>query len=497
MDDNKYGAKWKKKPAHAASFPPSTFKAEKYHSFDYDFGNSPSIREDKISDLSVSSAKHFRDLTAADEYSHVYFDQERCHSFNEMATPDGMFSPPDWSFLGMEDSQDSTSLLSEESFSSSAVRGERSFHFGYHPVNLKKGKFTHEQKKYDLVGGFSPDKTDHAGFKEFLHEQKIGAEKYRYMADEWNSKAGHFSKHKSAFQEKLEPDHVSFWKEEHTSASMASAPSFFDGNFMEMDNESFSDKLMSEDDLFNSFPVPEPCPKTKSTYEGSTLKNHMNQNFIYENEKWKKFSGVDIPSPVAFPWETEDNFLNSSSPKDFDRDYQFPRLSKQQNIFEDNKVEYRRTPEKPQNKDSDEKNSLSSNGRTGDVADNKKNCCENVGLKDENQELFDGPQTRNPSVGTEEEAPAAMEEVSSQLESSIDDKLNRHFDNHAPVPSQVPTKDFAHESFESDSKNAGIKGCHKGDASYQVMLESYVFQLLCVQKVLLGASEKDIKKKVG
>ncbi|XP_078178392.1 uncharacterized protein LOC144572620 isoform X2 [Carex rostrata] len=47
--------------------------------------------------------------------------------------------------------------------------------------------------------------------------------------------------------------------------------------------------------------------------------------------------------------------------------------------------------------------------------------------------------------------------------------------------------------FPPQAKNPGNeKG--KCDAQYQVMLQSYVFQLLCVQKVLLEASGKDTKK---
>jgi len=49
----------------------------------------------------------------------------------------------------------------------------------------------------------------------------------------------------------------------------------------------------------------------------------------------------------------------------------------------------------------------------------------------------------------------------------------------------------------SESRNVGGEGGTKGDVSYQVMLESYVLQLLSVQKVLMDASGKDIKEKVG
>lgn len=306
-----------------------------------------------------------------------------------------------------------------------AVRDKRSNHLGAHSV-LGKSKIKQKdqsrkdlKEKYDLEE-FSADLTDHARLEEFLQEQKAG--NYKNMTYQWDSKANHISKVYSAFHEKLEPNCTSLGKDKYVSAAVASPPGSCQRTFMRTDGRSFNHKLKSEDGLFDSFPVAEPYRTTQSINGGSiskrTMKDEPSTTFIYETEILMQFSGADVQLPAAFPLETEDHF---SFVRDYDKDTKFPGFSVQHDFCEDNEVEYIETPEKPLLKDCAEKNSLSSNGRTADVADNMKHCSENVELKDEKQEVFDGPETRDPSVGTS--VPTAMEEIPSQFESCIDDKL--------------------------------------------------------------------------
>ncbi|XP_058068312.1 uncharacterized protein LOC131217409 [Magnolia sinica] len=70
------------------------------------------------------------------------------------------------------------------------------------------------------------------------------------------------------------------------------------------------------------------------------------------------------------------------------------------------------------------------------------------------------------------------------------------YNNDADVPVLLQSGNEEKEPSRAVNTKIGSEGHASGDPSYQVMLESYVLQLLCVQKVLKEASEPNNVKKV-
>ncbi|KAG1371488.1 hypothetical protein COCNU_16G005820 [Cocos nucifera] len=120
-----------------------------------------------------------------------------------------------------------------------------------------------------------------------------------------------------------------------------------------------------------------------------------------------------------------------------------------------------------------------SEAHTLSTEDCKDSCSEHEESKYEEQ--LDGPKTRNPFEKVGETA-LPTEELPLHLKKScIDDKSDLS-DGRRPVQSEVSNRDPMKENLGPEKSFVSMGG-NKTDAPCQVMLESYVLQFLCVQKV--------------
>ncbi|KAI3952829.1 hypothetical protein MKX01_006872 [Papaver californicum] len=135
---------------------------------------------------------------------------------------------------------------------------------------------------------------------------------------------------------------------------------------------------------------------------------------------------------------------------------------------------------------------LSQDEKTVDDSDYKDSQSKYKGIRDETPELIDKPQARDSSENSEEIS-CATKEIPGKLEICMDD-TRHHF--HAGLPSPILSgRKGSVETEESETVHGGKREKCK-DTAYTVMLESYVLQLLCVQKVLKeGTSKHDSVKK--
>ncbi|KAF5191195.1 hypothetical protein FRX31_019219 [Thalictrum thalictroides] len=102
----------------------------------------------------------------------------------------------------------------------------------------------------------------------------------------------------------------------------------------------------------------------------------------------------------------------------------------------------------------------------------------------------------NDTLEHADETSSAKNDVRGELGRYMNDNTYR-IDGHMQFPSQICTEEVAEkEDSKSEKINIGSKGHNSKNPSYQVMLESYVLQLLCVQKVLREATEQDSLKKL-
>ncbi|KAI3876221.1 hypothetical protein MKX03_019861 [Papaver bracteatum] len=135
---------------------------------------------------------------------------------------------------------------------------------------------------------------------------------------------------------------------------------------------------------------------------------------------------------------------------------------------------------------------LSQDEKTVNDSDSKDSESKYKEIHDETPELIEKSKARD-SSGNSEEISCATTEIPDKLKICMDDKRH-HFHAGLPLPIQSGTK--VHVGNEETEELERIEGGKRGkskDTAYMVMLESYVLQLLCVQKVLKkeGTSEHE------
>ncbi|KAI3925134.1 hypothetical protein MKW98_009784 [Papaver atlanticum] len=132
---------------------------------------------------------------------------------------------------------------------------------------------------------------------------------------------------------------------------------------------------------------------------------------------------------------------------------------------------------------------LSQDEKTVDDSDYKDSQSKYKGIRDETPELIENSKARYSSENSEEMS-CATKEIPKKLEICMDD-TRHHFHAGLPLPIQSGTK--GNEETEELERIEGGKREKRKDTAYMVMLENYVLQLLCVQKVLKkeGTSEHE------
>ncbi|XXG77662.1 hypothetical protein AAC387_Pa08g1771 [Persea americana] len=115
-------------------------------------------------------------------------------------------------------------------------------------------------------------------------------------------------------------------------------------------------------------------------------------------------------------------------------------------------------------------------------------------MKDRTPDRTECPKSGVSSESADEPS-SARKENAVKLESCINDKKCKNESGNM-VQYQSADKDAGTENSVSVRINIKKKALCTRNQSYWVMLESYVLQLLCVQKELMEASELDTVKKI-
>ncbi|XP_020103637.1 uncharacterized protein LOC109720749 isoform X3 [Ananas comosus] len=491
LDGNLLGKKsdglWKMAPSHSEDYFSTSLYAKNSNVHDYSFKDHSFPKRTKAKagkrvDISAPSSPSFITSTMEEDCDLMTFDWER-----ERSNFDSILNPPVWSFKETSESQDSLSLLSEESCSSTAVREERSHKLQPQKVKLKENKTSHRDelqmsfnKKHD-VKKFPTEKT------------------YKNLSNKLKSGAAYCTKKSFGLEKIPEPECFTSFTEntDLRAASFCSYPTSFVG----ADTISTDCKLISPDELFNLSPDPKLYPTVDSTQ-----KKLKSKSFI----DYEPFSSTSRQDNVlrqrsgCVPF----SFISGVSQKDIE----MYDLSGKRNVGKIGKVNHEHF-DKPENKVSvAEKFMNSPSCATAMDAGLKENLDEDEESKDETKEQSNGSEIRNcPEVANETLVEKA-DGPAQQTSFTNDEKEN--FDNicparpqksmsnfvkvltggESPFASEVSDKEQLKEKLGDDSKDGVSTGENSCDTQYQVMLESYVLRLLCVQKVLMEASDNNRKK---
>ncbi|XP_038988904.1 uncharacterized protein LOC113460917 isoform X2 [Phoenix dactylifera] len=448
LDGGKYDVLWKKTPFCSDGYPSICPNSKSSEIYDYGFGDNyflkkrTAVEAHKRSDTSAPSSPYFSYSTSEKEYDFLAFDQDRYPVLKERSNLDSMFDPPAWSFLKTEDSKDSMSLLSEESCSSAAVREERSNGLRSDQMKLKDCKINHLDelhmsfdKKYNLEKVLEDEMICTSLGRASGERNLAGMENDKSISNQLSLKAGYCSEKASSHQGILEPNRISLFKNERRPANEASLAPSCPKSSTETNTASFDCNILHEDKLFDLFPVPKLNPTADLIQRRSESK---------------------VPSEC----EPSSNFNCEN----------VEQLSAPG-------IQFQKSEAHPLG---------------AAVADCKDSCSEHEESKYE--ELLDGPKTRNPFEEAGETA-LPTEELPLHLKRSCIDEKSDLSDGRCPVQYEVSNRDPMKEKLGPEKSFVKMGG-NKTDTSYQVMHESYVLQLMCVQKVLMEASGKDDGKKV-
>ncbi|KAI8574099.1 hypothetical protein RHMOL_Rhmol01G0328500 [Rhododendron molle] len=429
---------------------------------------------------------------------------------------------PAWSCHLTEDAGESLSLLSEESCSSSAVRNNANKRSPSNSVarqNIRRhGNDTCSpankcsSEKYAKVRPY--EKSD-----DLFEGKKInGAQKFAKICNLLNPNQAHFSN--ALFHKKLGPEDSFSCEEGYISAKMDSGFSSFRQTSGSEKCASAHPKIWTKDP-FGAYPLPGAHVNVKSSFERSK------HDVLHELSPAGKFSSEK---------------LAICEPYDHDNSYDTPIFSSigsrrcKRSIFTDSKVEGRPQdlfPVEGSQKDAEflhvpvevsvakdgenrsEKqqsgcakvelqndicmgsNDLSSeNGQSLEASESKDNCSDCKEAWDlipemENQKADGSPQHA--------EEISSFVKIGHKFDDIIDEKAY-HNDVQTSLLQQNESTAVTHLGVRVDDSGAKemrleSKGRNIDPSCQVMMLESYVLQLLCVQKVLKEASVHDTMKK--
>ncbi|XP_020693300.1 uncharacterized protein LOC110107392 isoform X3 [Dendrobium catenatum] len=435
----------------------TTKKFEKYEASDVGvrdtfLGSSRNLWEGgEIFEASATSAPHFRHSSSEKESTSFIWESDDTNA-------DGMFKLPTLGFLSTKHSEDYESILSED-LNSNAARKKSSLNFGIHSMKLGENKRNSSDEFYTCSGegkfmeNFSQIKNIFTGFDDEI----------------WGKKEkGNNAFEKSDVENIFLPGQVSPSDDPFNNFTMRSTTS--SGN-----------EAMLRDDHFDMFPPPQSNFKVPFECEGTN-------NFINQNEMFGKKMAFEFNSQIPMKPSTKAKSFGqySSNRGDFFKETHCTHLPKYQEYNED-----RGSSGKPPVKDYEKRSTSSGNAESAAGEETLSKVSEHEESKNEIPVPFDSQRVVNSHEETEV-IPTVMEELPTQIQKYVHSKLNQ-FQGRSPVAPH-PCNEESKATLEPETKEVHSECGGNGDASYQVMLQSYVLQLLCVQKVLLEASEKDIKK---
>ncbi|XP_057956539.1 uncharacterized protein LOC131149799 isoform X2 [Malania oleifera] len=475
-----------------------------------------------ILDSPVPHPKHQRskiinNFTASDGAR--YPTEERCSDFG------GIANHPAWSKFMVEDTRDSLSLVSEESCSSSAVRGEATTDLpknsiagesiGRHINDFGSGGHKHDVKHlYDEETRYSK--------KDVIREQENvnGSKKYSQISNLTRSKLPCGSNFN--FWKKSENES---WFYENASLDRNSGINSF-GRTSERVSSGWTDTFgaFPIPELHNSAKLPSDRYKDSSTIESSpsghlsSRERSFHQPFGHlHSHNSPIFSNIglglgkpDLSSGSKMAGIAPESSL-SADPRE---DAEFPNVIVQESRSSENRKSKSNIP--PTNCQKFELENEAFMEHANVIFENAKpvDACEIMDIggecekaREKTPEQIESPPVMgNPKVAqfserTEETSSSSLK-VHDTFCTSVDEKnlsalfIRYHHDSQILVPFQDGIKERGDPG--PGNGTIVVKGQKKcSDSSHQVMmLESYVLQLLCVQKVLKEASAQDTLKEL-
>ncbi|KAK1268573.1 hypothetical protein QJS04_geneDACA008131 [Acorus gramineus] len=494
LDDKKYGPTTKHQQFYTDRVSADLPKVQNFETCDIEdqfFMNRRNAvdanRELDITELSGPLSRH----TTFGNDNELGSGWRRCMRTTGNPNFENVISEPSWPYLETEDSVDSKSLLSEESCSSAAVRSNRSYVSGSNREEKRQSRKYHGEElknsedNYNMENLSSKDR-EPANLNK-VHSEKIHKRGEPYMGTPKLPKTGQF------FSE-IEPECSLSFDEEYC-PKLKTNHSPWNTTSNSMDEAFFNFKFGSEENIFSQPVSPKKYPEREKSYHGrskaDTPEDWMPPNcFRSKNMRGQPpghtksttdpqiFLNVKYrPKIMAMHRSTKRAVQIACS--SYNADFQFSR-ERDEDESESKNLPGRKTFK--------EKGNVVSNGEDGfpsgieklvDILDSKESCGTHEEAKDE---TF-ADRHEQPSPYRAEEMPSPEVKVHGKLESNV---ATKH-DVTDEIPSQI-TK----ENLFPERQDFGLKGgcSDNGSPSYQVMLESCVLRLLCVQKVLMEGPGK-------
>ncbi|WJZ89250.1 hypothetical protein VitviT2T_008478 [Vitis vinifera] len=470
-----------------------------------------------ISDL---SAPYLRHQTSENDHDFATSDGTRSPMLGRIWGFTGVNNQPDWPSFATEDSRDSLSLLSEESCTSSAVRGEATYN---QPSNsmVRKSLRRHDKGFCSRVNKYS-SKNMHTKEAWYKNGDDIGSRpnnangsgEFTKKSHPSSSKPAHHSN--SAFLGKEGPHESWLFGDGYTSVDIN--PDFSSLYRTSETKKAPPGPKFWTDKLSGAFPVPELQIGAKTLYEqsirGFPVEYSPSSSSFYEKPAFYKPSnhthtyGSSIFNDIgARPDEPDFSLKMESKPPDSFHiagslgDIEFPDISVQESV---SKYEEHASSIQPtdcqkfglEKEISNGNNGLSSEARKPmDASDSKDNCSGCQETEDETPEIVAKNSPKNAEEASSEVKITERLEGSEEGKGCHDDtQLPLAFLNRNRVNQETEVQGSEERLVMRREQNKCLETV---DPSCQVMmLESYVLQLLCVQKVLKEASAQDPEKKV-
>ncbi|XP_043725859.1 uncharacterized protein LOC122672453 [Telopea speciosissima] len=445
---------------------------------------------------------HSEDPTSDKDYFSVTKDKPRYTSLDGSWDFGTRTDQPTWSFA-TEDAADSRSLLSEESCSSSAVRGDKCYNSASNPSAMKKrmprqgnGICGSSENNYGVENLYA-EETQNQNQDEIQHGNNVKVPgKYPSVLKQMRSKLEDYSKELYTIQENLKPEPRWSFVDEYSSADKDLGLGSFCKISAETEPTSWDLEFFSEDhsnipssSKISNFDVPSKCAYTaneKAAFQQPpSPKNSYGSPILSNTESSSKKQDVSpAPRVDGKPPDSSDavDFLECIEVQDVSR---WESISK----YHEEKSEFHHTYcgnffEKIQkgvclgNFDV-----TSENEKVSYDIDPNDNCGEcNVANDDTLEQVF---KSKTISPDHAEEMSSNIKDKPGKLEKTIDVK-KCPFDAlvHLSSPSWTKDKDASRPKRRNT----------EGNGRNVIMLQSYV-QLLCVQKVLKDANEQGSLKK--
>ncbi|XAR58832.1 hypothetical protein NMG60_11014385 [Bertholletia excelsa] len=464
-----------------------------------------------------------------------YSKQVRPKNDYDFVNPDGSLDPVEggnldfvsgapkraWSCYVTEDAGESLSMLSEESCSSRAVRGKATARSPSHSMaRQNRRKYGRDIRSPVNQCNFGEIEAEDGNFiKLDVHKQKNmnGLGKFTKVCSPSHSKPANFSN--PIFLEKFQPEDRDPFEQEYMPVDRHSGFSSFNQTSGEKRGASSGPALWTEDP-FDTYPFSELHPNVKSSFDRS--KHDILSNFVppgsFPSEKLAfcepSTHSQSYNSPISSangPLPCKSNFCMDcklgSRPQDLfpitglRGDAESLHESLEECVAKDreNGVEIQPsdyTKFQVQKDVCKGSNDLSSeNDQSLEASGLKDNCSGCKEVRDSTSEIEDqkvrGFLEHAEEIVSSLKVPEKCEHSTDGKEYHNDVKTANPHQRRCTGSTEVKDSEVEESTLESKGQNASL------DQSYQVMmLESYVLQLLCVQKVLKEASVQGTAKRV-